>query len=572
MKNNKKILIGVFICAAVLLIVIINLCIQINIVESYPLDETAGRAVKNLLFRGGLLHCILVAGIALYFLMTIQQLTRKQTRLLEIMNKLMEKDFSPEEDAADDPALREFRKNIISFGAWINQLKKDDESSAENEKESSLSRTRELNNEKEHTRAVLDNVIQNISGLEERVSVISEELKLTNSTIASYHERINEQIDITKDADNAVSESVSLIIDLSKKTRESSTLSKELESEIAGGEDQVLEVSEMIKDISADLEKIHEITRTINQISEQTNILSMNAAIESAHAGAAGAGFAVVADEIRKLAESTKENAGQISREVNALMEKISEALEAGSNSSASFKEISGKIRGFSEEIVAIDAIASQSLEKTEKIQESVKKTAEISRAAGKKTTEMTADHQDVHRKMLDIKDILDQTKRTILQTQNGSGKTFEYGANLAHQSGKIVEHTNSSASENSFKPRQAVTSDAEKTKKDTAPVKNFSSSSDSFISGSLSAEVREISPGKTETPKKEIFTLKTFPESEKHEIEKTRKTIETVELPPVLESRTVSKLSASESKAGDAEDDYDERGVAVKKPPITIF
>ncbi len=68
-------------------------------------------------------------------------------------------------------------------------------------------------------------------------------------------------------------------------------------------------------------EEIRVITELISSISEQTNLLSLNAAIESARAGEMGKGFAVVSEEIRKLAAQSKESTNEIAKIVNELNE-----------------------------------------------------------------------------------------------------------------------------------------------------------------------------------------------------------------------------------------------------------
>ena len=84
---------------------------------------------------------------------------------------------------------------------------------------------------------------------------------------------------------------------------------------------------DIMKELREKSKEVYGITELITRISSQTNLLSLNAAIESARAGEAGRGFSVVAEEIRKLSIQTQEFTANISNIILELGKKVESAV-----------------------------------------------------------------------------------------------------------------------------------------------------------------------------------------------------------------------------------------------------
>lgn len=140
-----------------------------------------------------------------------------------------------------------------------------------------------------------------------RTNVLSDEIQEVGKVIEKVELLVNE-------TEGMINEGMEIVGMLGKRAEETTEITSK--------------VGESIETLKKESEIINTFVETITSISVQTNLLSLNASIEAARAGAAGRGFAVVAEEIRNLADDSAKAAGEISNNVSHIMMQTVNSVE----------------------------------------------------------------------------------------------------------------------------------------------------------------------------------------------------------------------------------------------------
>jgi methyl-accepting chemotaxis protein len=204
------------------------------------------------------------------------------------------------------------------------------------------------------------------------------------------------------------------------------------------GRGSLQKVTQDIQEIARESEGLLEINSVMENIASQTNLLSMNAAIEAAHAGETGKGFAVVAGEIRKLAESS----AQQSKTISDVLKKIKNAIDiitvSTNTALEKFQAVDERVHAVSDQESVIHNAMEEQGHGSKRILEEVGRLNELTQMVKHGSAEMLKGSKEVIIESRNLEKVMVEISDNMNEMTSGAGQI-----NIAVNQVETISKTN---------------------------------------------------------------------------------------------------------------------------------
>jgi methyl-accepting chemotaxis protein len=186
-------------------------------------------------------------------------------------------------------------------------------------------------------------------------------------SVTSLANKANQQAASLEETAAAVEEITSITRNNANNAHKMAQLGGVVQSSVSDGQNLASETALSMDEINSEVTAIFEAINVIDQIAFQTNILSLNAAVEAATAGEAGKGFAVVAQEVRNLASRSADAANEIKKLVENATSKANHGKKISDDMIQGYNKLNDNI---TQTIQLIDDVSNSSKEQMQGIEQ----------------------------------------------------------------------------------------------------------------------------------------------------------------------------------------------------------
>lgn len=289
--------------------------------------------------------------------------------------------------------------------------------------------------------ASIQSIDTRFTNLDTRLTSSSAATEEILHTISSLAKQIASQAAVVRSTSAAVEQMTQAIENVSRTAAAKRTAATELVAVTESGGRKIAAANGYIEEISRSVDGIVSMISVINDVAAQTNLLSMNAAIEAAHAGDAGRGFGVVADEIRKLAVSTAGNAETISTTLSTMVHTIQQAQTAGVASGSAFDSIRDGVRDVAQALGEISGSSQELSAGSQEVLRAATDLVGIADGINSGAAQMETGAQEINDTLLQVKDISSTTLQGLREIGTNSNTIAHSIERISSMSQKNEEH-----------------------------------------------------------------------------------------------------------------------------------
>ena len=320
-----------------------NSLAKLNNRSTYEIGSLIEKQEKLFHMTSAIIALLSSLFLAILILIVTTGVSRRIVAVEKITEVLAEKDFSVKIKPRGSNEMVSLMNNMNQMIDQINDFFVVVKSTASKAISSGYTITDSANSTAAASGKIADNLdtiskeFEEITGAVQRaITVISE----MNTHIDTLVENNQKQTVSIENSNNAVNEVVGTLEYMNNMATEKTQSAMEMNGLIEDGDDKINLTKNILDDINSKLDEVKEVVTIINGFANKTNLLSMNAAIESAHAGEAGKGFGVVASEIRSLAEATQKNSVRIADVIQNIVNSVSQANDSSKQASVAFGKV----------------------------------------------------------------------------------------------------------------------------------------------------------------------------------------------------------------------------------------
>jgi methyl-accepting chemotaxis protein len=260
--------------------------------------------------------------------------------------------------------------------------------------------------------------VETIGGFANRVASGSAELAATSQEMARAVHDIAQVSEALKDAGDQVALAMGSLNGnveaMRERTRQTVTQSEAAVQDTDRGAEAGQGASQGMDQIRAATAQVVKAVQVIQDIARQTNLLSLNAAIEAAKAGDAGKGFAVVAEEVRKLAERSRTSALEIAELNLRTQEAVAGGVEGMTVSLANLETIRERITGIAGSIREIGSLSKAQAETSHDVSERMTQTTYRLAQNASATQELSATVQEITKTSDDLAGVAEGLRHVV--------------------------------------------------------------------------------------------------------------------------------------------------------------